>query len=117
LGLQVIRDKDIRLLASSRFVNTFRGQLLFHVWFHELGKEDRCLRSGGLPYSADMRRGRLAAERLRRNSCNDWTRPMKLLHPTSFVMTVLLSSGIFAQSVKVNWLVKAQFADYKSYGW
>lgn len=42
---------------------------------------------------------------------------MKLPSPTALVLTLFFSCALSAQTVKVNWLVKAPFADYKAYAW
>src|ERR1700751_74569 len=41
---------------------------------------------------------------------------MKLLRAAS-LLTVMVSSGLMAQTARVNWLVSAPFKDYKTYAW
>lgn len=41
---------------------------------------------------------------------------MKLLRAAS-LLTVVASSGLVAQTARVNWLVSAPFKDYKTYAW
>jgi hypothetical protein len=42
---------------------------------------------------------------------------MQLRFTVFLAMVVWCSCDLFAQTVKVNWLAKAPFADYKSYAW
>lgn len=42
---------------------------------------------------------------------------MRFLRVSSLVLFLTVASALTAQTVKVNWLAKAPFADYKTYAW